>query len=71
MLDDAALGKRKFDSDKMLDDVGRCWIIPESVGGSLTLIKMLDILGSCWIMMGDVRGSVNFVKCWRFLDDIG
>ena len=46
MLDDAALCKRKFDSDKMLDDVGRCWIIPEGVGGSLASIK-------CWTFLDD------------------
>ena len=44
MLDDAALCKRKFDSDKMLDDVGRCWIIPEIVGGNLTLTNILHLV---------------------------
>ena len=39
MLDDAALCKRKFDSDKMLDDVGRCWIIQEGVRGSVNFVK--------------------------------
>ena len=44
MLDNAGLYKWKFNSDKMLDDVGRCWIIPEGVGGSLTLTNILDLV---------------------------
>ena len=44
MLDNAGLYKWKFDSDKMLDDVGRCWIIPEGVGGSLALTNILDLV---------------------------
>ena len=44
MLDNAGLYKWKFNSDKMLDDVGRCSIIPEGVGGSLTLTNILDLV---------------------------
>ena len=50
MLDDAALCKRKFDVwrkldfDKMLNVLGRYWMMLHYVSGSLTLTKCLMML---------------------------